>query len=98
MLVARLSLVFFVFFVGDATAPPGGGAIGKSRRWLTGASSSSYWSDLVQSMLIFWGKVLMPLSVSSIYLGPVMAMGYELSGVVLRSSQLVHELEASEAG
>ena len=40
----------------------------------------------------------MPIVFSLLYLGLVAVMGYELSRDVLRASQLVHELQASEAG
>ena len=40
----------------------------------------------------------MPIILSPLYLGLVAVMGYELSRDVLRASQLVHELQASEAG
>ena len=39
-----------------------------------------------------------PIILSPLYLGLVAVMGYELSRDVLRASQLVHELQASEAG
>ena len=40
----------------------------------------------------------MPVLLSPLYLGLVAIMGYEVSRDVLRASQLVHELQASEAG
>ena len=39
-----------------------------------------------------------PVLIGPLYLGLIVVMGYELSRDVLRASQLVHELQASEAG
>ena len=48
--------------------------------------------------MVLWANVQAPIVLSPCYLGLVVVMGYELSRDVLRASQLVHELEASEAG
>ena len=52
---------------------------------------------LAESILIFWGILHAPLTISLLYLGLVTVMGYELSRDVFRASQLVSELQASKA-
>ena len=51
-----------------------------------------------QSALVFWANLQMPITLSVLYMGMISVMGYELSRDVLRASQLVGELQASEAG
>ena len=52
----------------------------------------------VETALIYWAQLRMPIVLSPLYLGLIVVMGYELSRDVLRASRLVHELQASEAG
>jgi PAS domain S-box-containing protein len=52
----------------------------------------------VQAALIHWAQLPIPVLIGPLYLGLVVVMGSELSRDVLRASQLVHELQASEAG
>jgi two-component system sensor kinase FixL len=53
---------------------------------------------LGSSMPVLWANVRIPLMVSPFFLGLLGAMGYELSRDVIRASQLVRDLQASEAG
>ena len=55
-------------------------------------------AGLATTSLVLWGNIQAPIVVSHCYLGLVAVMGYELSRDVLRASQLVHELQVSEAG
>ena len=55
-------------------------------------------AGLGTASLVFWADVQVPIVFSLFYLGLVLVMGYELSRDVLRASQLVSELQASEAG
>jgi PAS domain S-box-containing protein len=55
-------------------------------------------AGLVTTSLVLWGNIQAPIVVSHCYLGLVAVMGFELSRDVLRASQLVHELQVSEAG
>jgi PAS domain S-box-containing protein len=48
--------------------------------------------------LVMWLHIEAPITFSLPYMGLVTAMGYELSRDVIRASQLVRELQASEAG
>jgi PAS domain S-box-containing protein len=98
MLVAQLSLVTLVIFVGDASLSAW--RRGDRRKALMVGGSVVFFvlAGLLQSLLIFWGWIHVPLTVSLCYLALVVAMGYELSRDVLRASQLVLELQASDAG
>jgi two-component system sensor kinase FixL len=53
---------------------------------------------LWQSVLVIWAGLEAPMMVSPFFLTFVAVMGYELSHDVLRASQLVQELQTSEAG
>jgi hypothetical protein len=53
---------------------------------------------LGSSVPVLWANVRMPLMVSPFFLGLLAVMGYELSRDVIRASQLVRDLQASEAG
>ena len=53
---------------------------------------------LGSSVPLLWANVRMPLMVSPFFLGLLAVMGYELSRDVIRASQLVRDLQASEAG
>jgi PAS domain S-box-containing protein len=55
-------------------------------------------AGLLSSLPVLWANVPAPMIVSPYFLGLVAVMGYELSRGVIRASQLVHELQASEAG
>ena len=52
----------------------------------------------LQAALVIGPNCPCPILVGPFYLGLVAVMGYELSRDVLRASQLVHELQVSEAG
>jgi len=49
---------------------------------------------IMQSILVFWGLVRMPLSASVFFLGMVLVMGFELSRDVLNAGALSKELKA----
>jgi two-component system sensor kinase FixL len=98
MLVGQLSAVLVLIFVADASVMAW--RRGDRRRALMVGGTIVLLALVAtgQSVLVFWGIVQAPLVVSLFSLGVVAAMGYELSRDVLRASQLVHELQASEAG
>jgi two-component system, LuxR family, sensor kinase FixL len=98
MLVGELSIVIVVIFVGDASVTAWRRGDRGKALMVGGSVLFFLLIGLVESILIFWGKLQVPLAVSPLFLGLVMAMGYELSRDVLRASQLVRELQASEAG
>jgi two-component system, LuxR family, sensor kinase FixL len=97
MLVAQLSLVLLIIFVGDASITTWRRGDRQKALMIGGSIVLFVLVGLAESTLIFWGWVEAPLTVSVFYLCLVMAMGYELSRDVLRASHLVLELQASEA-
>ena len=52
----------------------------------------------LQSVLVFWGLVQIPIMASISIVGLVAVMGYELSSETIRASQLARKLHESEAG
>jgi two-component system, LuxR family, sensor kinase FixL len=98
MLVGELSIFIVVIFVGDASVTAWRRGDRRKAVMVGGSVLFFLLIGLVESTLIFWGKLRMPIAVSPLFLGLVMAMGYELSRDVLRASHLVRELQASEAG
>ena len=96
MLVGQLSLLLFVIFSADATI-----AVwrrGDRRQALATGGSILFCAltSILQSVLVFWQMVDMPLTASFFFLGIVVAMGYELSRETLRAAQLSDDLRESE--
>src|ERR1019366_7380378 len=98
MVLGQLSLVLLVIFVADASVTAWRRGDRRKALMVGGSVVLLVLVGLVESMLIFWGKIQAPLTVSFFYLCLVVAMAYELGRDVLRASQLVGELQASEAG
>jgi PAS domain S-box-containing protein len=97
MLLAQLSLLLVVIFVADATL-----AVwrrGERRQAVVVGGSILFFclASTVDAVVILWGLVQMPLTVSLFYQGIVAAMAYELSYDVLRAAQIARRLQASEA-
>jgi two-component system sensor kinase FixL len=96
MLVGQLSLLALVIFVADAAL-----AVWRrgDRRLAVIAGGSIAFFVLAgdgQAVLIVWGNVNWPFTTSLYYLGIVAAMGYEVSGEVLRAAQLGRDLRARD--
>ncbi|WP_310387953.1 sensor histidine kinase [Roseateles sp.] len=96
MAVGSLSAILLVIFVADA-------AIRAWRRGNRGAAlrvggMSMFFAlaGIVQVMLVVWGGLQMPITISMFSLGVLVAMGHELSRDVVRASELVAELRESE--
>jgi hypothetical protein len=92
MLVGQLSLVLFLVFVVDA-------AIivwrrGDRRRALVMGGSIVFFvlAGTVQSMLVLWQIVQLPLTLSLLFMGIVAAMGYEMIRETLRAAHLADDL------
>ena len=98
MVLGQLSLVLLVIFVGDAGVTAWRRGDRRKALMVGGSVVFLVLVGLVESVLIFWRKVQAPLTVSPFYLCLVLVMAYELGRDVLRASQLVGELQASEAG
>ena len=98
MLAGQVINFLIIFFVADASVTAW--QRGERRKALIVGGSVEFFLILgmLESALIYWAQVPIPILLSPFYLGMVAVMGYELSRDVLRASQLVHELQVSEAG
>ncbi len=98
MLIGQALNFMVIFFVADASVTAW--RRGERRKALIVGGGVEFFLilGLLESALIYWAQVPIPILLSPFYLGMVAVMGYEVSRDVLRASQLVHELQASEAG
>ncbi|MEJ8821602.1 ATP-binding protein [Variovorax humicola] len=96
MLVGQLSSIALVVFVADASLT----AWRRRQRSavLTVGVGATFFAlaGNLQTMLIFWGIIQAPVTISLFSLGLVLAMAYELSRDVMRASKLVRDLRESE--
>lgn len=97
MLFGYATMLLLLLFVADASITAW--RRGERRKALMVGGSVEFFLLLgtVQAALIHWAHLPIPVLISPLYLGLVIVMAYELSRDVLRASQLVHELQASEA-
>ena len=98
MLIGQALNFMVIFFVADASVTAW--RRGERRKALIVGGGVEFFLILgiLESALIYWAQLPIPILLSPFYLGMVAVMGYEVSRDVLRASQLVHELRASEAG
>ena len=98
MLVGQVINLMILFFVADASVTAW--RRGERQKALIVGGGIGFFLTLgmLESALVYWAEVPIPILLSPFYLGMVAVMGYEVSRDVLRASQLVHELQASEAG
>ncbi len=97
MPVGSLSLLLLVIFVADASVTAWRRGERRQALLVGGSIVLFVLAGAGQAMLITWVGVQVPAMVSLFHLAIVAAMGYELSHDVLRASQLVGELQSSEA-
>ncbi len=98
MAFGQFGVLLMLIFVVDASVAAWRRGDRRKARIVGGSVVFFILAGLGTSSVVLWANVQAPLVVSQCYLGLVVVMGYELSRDVLRASQLVHELEASEAG
>ena len=98
MLVGQSAVLLLLVFVADAALTAW--RRGDRRKALMVGGSVEFFllAGLATSSVVLWANVQAPIVFSLLYLGLVVVMGYELSRDVLRASQLVRELQVSEAG
>ena len=96
MLVAQLGLVLLVVFVADAALT--GWRRGDRRQALVVGGGIVFFTLMggAHSSLALWGIIRRPGHAESIFLGVVVAMGFELSRDVLRAAELSDELRESQ--
>src|SRR3984885_1409496 len=96
MIVGQVSTLLLIVFIADASV-----AVwrrGDRRKALLGGSIEFFLVlGLGQAMLLFWLNVQVPIIYSIPALGMLAVMAYGLSDDVLRASQLVDQLQLSEA-
>jgi two-component system sensor kinase FixL len=96
MLVGQLSVVLLVIFVADASVIAWRRGDRRKALMIGGSIEFFLLAGLGEAVLVFWGKFQAPILFSIPSLGMIGVMAYELSHDVLRSSQLVLQLQSSE--
>jgi two-component system sensor kinase FixL len=97
-LFGQSSIVLVLAFVADASLTAW--RRGRRREALTVGGSLEFvlLAALGSSSLVFWAHLRLPIVDSLLYACLIAVIGYELSHDVLRASQLLQELQTSEAG
>jgi PAS domain S-box-containing protein len=97
MLVAQAAVLLLVIFVADAAVSVR--RQHSQRRSLLLISGILFFlvASLMQSVLVFWGMLSMPITFSFFSLAIVSVMAYEMSRDVRRAEQLSDDLRESEA-
>lgn len=96
MLVGQLGTLLLVAFVADATLSVW--RRGDRRQAIVLGGSIVFFSvcAFFLSMLVLWGFVHLPITVTVFYMGIIVAMAYELSRDTIRAAQLGTELQETE--
>jgi two-component system, LuxR family, sensor kinase FixL len=97
MLVGQLSVVLLVIFVADASITAWRRSERRKALMIGGSIEFFLLAGLGEAVLVFWGHLQVPIVFSLPSMGMIAVMAFELSRDVLRSSQLVVELQVSEA-
>ena len=98
MVVAQFGLVLLVVFVIDATITASRRGERRQALMVGGSTLLFVMLGIAESVLIPWGLVAMPPTVSLFYQCLVAAMAYELSYDVIHAAALAGHLRVSEAG
>ncbi|MES2659090.1 MAG: ATP-binding protein [Verrucomicrobiota bacterium] len=96
MLVGQLSLLLLVIFITDAALTVWRRGNRRQSLVLGGGIVFLTLMSGLQSVLVFWHAIPMPITASLFCLGVVVAMGFELSQDMLRAAGLSEELRESE--
>lgn len=96
MLLGQLSLGLCVIFIADASVTAWRRGDHGKVLGLGGSTVFLVLAGAQQSLLVFWGGVKAPITISLFFLGIVAVMAYELSRDVLRAQELAIELRESE--
>ena len=98
VLVGQLSNLVLLIYIVDAGVTVWRRGDRRKALMVGGSIAFVVLAGASESILVFWGNFRFPIILSLPFLGLVAAMGYELSREVIRASQLVRQLRASEAG
>src|SRR5437762_1380518 len=90
MVVAQLSLLLLVIFVTDATITVWRRGDRRQALMVGGSILLFTMAGTAEGVVIAWGIISMPVTVSLFYQGIVATMAYELSYDVLRAARLAH--------
>jgi len=98
MLVGQMSFLVLIVFLADASVATW--RRGDRHRALAVGGAALFFISfsVVQSVLVFWGGVRVPIVATISFMGLVVVMGFELSSDTLRASGLARRLQESEAG
>jgi PAS domain S-box-containing protein len=97
MLVAQVGTLLLAIFVVDAALTLRRRDDRQKALLLSSTIMFFVVASLVQSVLVLWGVVSMPITISFFFLGIVAVTAYEMSLDVHRSAQLAQNLRESEA-
>ena len=97
-LVTQTTVILILVFVADASVTAWRQGDRRKALIVGGSVEFSLLTAIVTAAPVTWGVARAPYIFSLPYMCLVLVMGYELSRDVLRASQLVEELSASEAG
>ncbi len=97
MVFGYATMLLILIFVGDASVTAW--RRGERRKALMVGGSVEFFLLLgtLEAALIHGAHLPMPVLISPLYLGLVVVMAFEVSRDVIRASQLVHKLQASDA-
>lgn len=96
MLVGQLAMGLLAIFVVDASLSAWRRGDRTAALTIGGTTCFFALGGVGQAVLVFWGFVEMPITVSLFSLGIVFAMAYELSRNVRQATKLLHALRESE--
>jgi len=98
LVVSQLSSVMILIFVADASITAWRKGERRKALLVGGSIEFSFLTALVSAMPVTWGGAQAPFIFSVPFMVPVLVMGNELTRAVMRASQLLDALTASEAG
>ena len=95
--VAHINVFLLIAYCADVTVTVW--RRGEHRKAVTVGGSIILFQSVafVETLLVFWGFVRIPITLALAFLGLVAAMGYELSREVLSAAQTARELRENEA-
>lgn len=95
MLTAQMSTLLLAIFVVDAAISMNRQLASRRTAVLSSAMVFFILASVIQSILVFWGRVSMPITISVFSLGFVWTAAYEMSIDIQRAAELSDELRKS---
>ena len=97
-IVTQAAVLLILVFVADASITAWRRGDRRKALIVGGSVEFTILAAVANAQPVIWGFARLPFMFSLPYMGLVLVMAYELSRDVLRASQLVHDLQSSEAG